>query len=311
MENILSECQRYSIMYQISLKLLLFDSRFEPLLFFFFFFLLHLFFLVSHMPPWLRETFLDLTIRVCYSHCYCSEWSFPCRKNLCRWFPKKVTVLRSCLHSPSTSEDVRCRRSMRWRSTVRRLCRSTVKFNRLWIVLEFNQLKTYSSCGSFATFLVLDWFSSFFNRFFISLKRSWNSLRLSLSCSIFVKLDSVLRKYLSSLFGISNMTPKDALLSALCHTCICRFLSSSFLLSFKFNFAANDPCPGSRSFQSLGHSSPIFCCEDLDIFRSLALFCLEWSIASQLSFWTFQSLFPVIFRYIYLDLWTVIVANWK
>jgi len=153
MENILSECQRYYVMYQISLKLLLFDSKFEPLLFFFFFFFTaFVLFSFAHACVASRDIFGSYYSGLLFSYCYCSEWSFPCRKNLWfRWFPKKVTVLRSCLHSSSTSEDVRCRHSMRSRSTVRRLCRSTVKFNRLWIVLEFNQLKTcYSSCGSFA-----------------------------------------------------------------------------------------------------------------------------------------------------------------
>jgi len=32
------------------------------------------------------------------------SWRLPRRKKLCRWFPRKIAVLRFCLYSPSTSK---------------------------------------------------------------------------------------------------------------------------------------------------------------------------------------------------------------
>jgi hypothetical protein len=48
----------------------------------------------------------------------------------------------SLLHlQPFNIEDVQCRHPVRSHSTVNRLYRLAVKVDRLWVVLEFNQLK--------------------------------------------------------------------------------------------------------------------------------------------------------------------------
>jgi len=114
-----------------------------------------------------------------------------------------------------------------------------------------------------------------FSRFSISFKRSWNFLRLSLSCNIFVKFDSILCRCLSSLFGHDSQR---------CFV-VCSLPHVHLSLSFRFicaSFAANGPCPVRKwTISGLGSWSASFL-----LWRSGYISCVHWPFSvSMFSFY--------------------------
>jgi hypothetical protein len=93
-----------------------------------------------------------------------------------------------------------------------------------------------------------------------------------------------------------RMILKDALLFVRCRTNIYRFLSGSFVLALLR--MVHVPLESGR-FQALDCGPPLFCCEDLDIFRvSIGLFLFRAICHSTCYLGTLLIFFPVISRYI-------------
>jgi hypothetical protein len=122
---------------------------------FFFLFFFTPFVLQSLATWWFCEAFLNLLyfsiqVRLDARSGLFVELAFAIlQENPCRWFPRKIAVSHFCLYSPSTSKmsgvGTLCAR-VRLPGVDRQSNSSGV-----WVVLDFNQLKTcFSSCGSVA-----------------------------------------------------------------------------------------------------------------------------------------------------------------
>jgi len=89
-------------------------------------------FVLQSCYRWFREALLDLILLFRFVVLVAVvldglwSWHFALQENPCRWFPRKIAILRSCLYIPSTSEDVRHRQPVRSRSPISQLCRPTV-----------------------------------------------------------------------------------------------------------------------------------------------------------------------------------------
>jgi len=130
----------------------------------------------------------------------------------------------------------------------------------------------------------------FLSLFSISFTRSWNSLRLSLSCNIFVRFGSVSCRRLSSLFVHDFI--RDALLFVRYRIYIYRFLSGSSALVLLQMFHVPS---GSGPFPALDRDPPLFCCEGLGIFCvSISLFLFRTNCYSIYRLGTLLVFFSVI-----------------